>query len=235
MAVCPVTGIIDMNDFTIGSMLLQGWPILSVLLIMSVFSMATFIDRVRALRRTRCNARQFVRYVIRVIEERGLDPAINYCAKHPLPIAKAVLAVLEQNGNRESRERALEHAIEQDVHQIEGGVAALGTIASVAPFVGLLGTVIGIIKAFGSIAVSAGGGAEVVSKGIAEALVTTACGLLVAIPSVAAYNYCVHKIRNLAKDTDLAVYELVAWLSERKEPPVWTGIRTPSDREPDLQ
>ena len=136
--------------------------------------------------------------------------------------------LLEQNGNRESRERALEHAVEQEVHQLGGGVAALGTIASIAPFVGLLGTVIGIIKAFGSIAVSNGGGAEVVSKGIAEALVTTACGLLVAIPSVAAYNYCAHKIKNLAKETDLAVYELVSWLSEAKQPPMWNGIRTNS-------
>ena len=224
-----------MNDFSLFSMLKQGWPILTILLAMSIFSMATFIDRLRALRRTRCNARQFVRYVIRVIEERGLDPAINYCAKHQMPIARAVLAVLEQNGDRESRERALDHAIEQELHQLEAGVAALGTIASVAPFVGLLGTVIGIIKAFGSIAVSNGGGAEVVSKGIAEALVTTACGLLVAIPSVAAYNYCAHKIKNLAKETDLAVYELVAWLSASKEPPVWTGARTPPVKEPEFR
>ena len=224
-----------MNDFSLFSMLKQGWPILCILLVMSIFSMATFIDRLRALRRTRCNAGQFVRYVIRVIEERGLDPAINYCARHQVPVARAVLAVLEQNGDRDARERALEHSIEQDVHQLEGGVAALGTIASVAPFVGLLGTVIGIIKAFGSIAVSAGGGTEVVSAGIAEALVTTACGLLVAIPSVAAYNYCVHKIKSLAKDTDLAVYELVAWLSERKEPPMWTGSRTPPVRDPEFR
>jgi biopolymer transport protein ExbB/TolQ len=92
----------------------------------------------------------------------------------------------------------------------------------------LLGTVIGIIKCFNSIAVNSGGGAEVVSKGVAEALVTTACGLLVAIPSVAAYNYCVHKIKNLAKDTHLAVYDLVTWLSERKDPPLWDGTRTAS-------
>jgi biopolymer transport protein ExbB/TolQ len=224
-----------MNEFSLASMLKQGWPVLTILLVMSVFSAATFIDRLRALRRARCNAGQFVRYVIRVIEERGLDPAINYCAKHPVPIARAVLAVLEQNGDRESRERALEHSVEQDLLQLQAGVSALGTIASVAPFVGLLGTVIGIIKAFGSIAVSAGGGAEVVSAGIAEALVTTACGLLVAIPSVVFYNYCVHKVRNVAKETDLAVYELIAWLSARKEPPVWTGSRTPPVSEPDLR
>ncbi len=207
---------------------------MSILLVMSIFSMATFVDRIRAVRRTRCNARQFVRYVIRVIEERGLDPAISYCAKHQVPVAHAVLAVLEQNGDREARQNAMENAIEQDVHQLEAGVAAIGTIASLAPFVGLFGTVLGIIKAFSSIAVSDGGGAAVVSAGIAEALVTTACGLLVAIPSVAAYNYCVHKIKNLAKETDLAVYELVAWLSTNKQPPMWTGIRSNST-EPDLR
>jgi biopolymer transport protein ExbB/TolQ len=224
-----------MNDFTIASMLKQGWPILSVLLVMSVFSMATFIDRIRAMRRARCNARQFVRYVIRVIEERGLEPAISYCAKHQLPVARAALAALEQPGDRAAREAAVEHAIESDVLQLSAGVTALGTIASVAPFVGLLGTVIGIIKAFGSMALSGGGGTEVVSKGIAEALVTTACGLLVAIPSVAAYNYCVHKVRNLAKETDLAVYELVAWLAARKEPPVQSGLRAPPVKEPEFR
>lgn len=104
--------------------------------------------------------------------------------------------------------------LELEVHQIEMGVAALGTIASLAPFVGLFGTVVGIIKAFGSIAVNSGG-TEVVSAGIAEALVTTACGLLVAIPAVAAYNYCIHRIKNMARETELAVYELAAWFSER--------------------
>lgn len=216
-----------MNDFSLASMIKQGWPVLSILLGMSVFSMATFIDRWRSLRRTRCDARQFVRYVIRVVEERGRDAALDYCEKHHKPVAVAALAVLEQNGDRAARERALDHAVEQDVHQLSNGVAALGTIASIAPFVGLFGTVLGIIKAFGNIAVSSGGGAEVVSAGIAEALVTTACGLLVAIPSVVAYNYCVHKIKYLAQETELAVYELVAWLSDRQEPPVWNGIRQP--------
>jgi biopolymer transport protein ExbB/TolQ len=213
-----------MNDFSLFSMFKQGWPILTILFGMSIISMTILIDRWRALRRTRCDARQFVRYVIRVIEERGLDAAILYCEKHHLPIARAVMAVLQQNGDRETREDALEHSIQNDIHQLENGVATLGTIASIAPFIGLLGTVIGIIKAFGSMAANSGGGAEVVSAGIAEALVTTACGLLVAIPSVAAYNYCVHKIKALAQETDLAVYEIVAWFAQHKEPPVWNGI-----------
>jgi biopolymer transport protein ExbB len=203
-----------MQDFSLFSMLKQGWPVLSVLFLMSIFSTAVLIDRWRAFRRSRCNALKFVRHLIRLASERDPDAARAYCGKYSLPVARTALAVFDARADRDA---AMTHAIELEVHQIETGVAALGTIASLAPFVGLLGTVVGIIKAFGSIAVNSGG-TEVVSAGIAEALVTTACGLLVAIPAVAAYNYCIHQIKNLARETELAVYELVAWLSERDLP-----------------
>jgi len=217
-----------MNDFSVVSMVKQGWPVLSILLTMSVISTAVFIDRWRLLRRTRCDAPQFVRQVIRILRERGMDIALAYCEKHRKPIAAAVSAVLEQNNDRAVRERALEHAIQTEAHQLGRGVSLLGTIASTAPFVGLFGTVVGIIKAFSNIAASAGGGAEVVSAGIAEALVTTACGLLVAIPSVAYYNYCANTIKFVAQETDLAVYELIDWLSaNRLEPAAAKAPRRP--------
>jgi biopolymer transport protein ExbB/biopolymer transport protein TolQ len=212
-----------MNDFSLFSMVKQGWPVLSILLAMSVISTAVFIDRWLSLRRTRCEATQFIRQTIRVIKERGLEAALAYCGKYRVPVAAAALAVLEQSGDRSTRERALEHAIQLEIHQLGRGVAMLGTIASTAPFVGLFGTVVGIIKAFANIAVSTGGGAEVVSAGIAEALVTTACGLLVAIPSVIYYNYCAHAIKHLAQETDLAVYELIAWLCDSQDPAAASG------------
>jgi biopolymer transport protein ExbB/TolQ len=88
-------------------------------------------------------------------------------------------------------------------------VPVLGTVAGTAPFVGLFGTVIGIIKAFASIAVNSGGGPEVVSAGIAEALITTACGLVVAIPALIGYNYCIHMTEVLMTDAELLVYDLI--------------------------
>ena len=201
-----------MHDLSFLSMFKQGWPILTVLFVMSVFSVAIFIGRWRAFRQIRCDALHFVRHVIRIAEERGCDSATAYCGKYSFPVARAALAALETRGDRDA---AVTHAIELEVHQLETGVAPLGTIASLAPFVGLFGTVVGIIKAFCSIAATSGGGTEVVSAGIAEALVTTACGLLVAIPAVAFYNYCAHRVRNMARETELAVYELVAWLADR--------------------
>jgi len=219
-----------MHDFALLTMFKQGWPVLCVLLTMSILSTAMFIDRWRALWRIRCDAIHFVRYVIRVIDERDRDAARAYCGKYRLPVAHAALAVLEARATREARDAAMTHAIEAEVHRLEPGVSTMGTIASLAPFVGLFGTVVGIIKAFNSIAANSGGGTEVVSAGIAEALVTTACGLLVAIPSVAAYNYCVHKIRNLARETELAVYELVVWLSDRDTPQTQQTSRAPESR-----
>lgn len=205
-----------MHDYSLFTMFRQGWPVLSVLLLMSIFSTAVLVDRWRAFRLTHCDALHFVRHVIRIADERGCDIARAYCVKYSLPVARAALAVFDARANRDV---AMTHAIELEVHKLETGVAALGTIASLAPFVGLFGTVVGIIKAFGSIAVNSGG-TEVVSAGIAEALVTTACGLLVAIPAVAAYNYCIHRIKNMARETELAAYELVAWLTDRDLPQV---------------
>ncbi len=220
MAVAQVaSGVSAMHEFTVLTMLKQGWPVLTVLLLMSIFSMAIVIDRYRALRRTQCDAIAFIRHVIRIAKDRDCDSARTYCGQYRLPVARAALAVLNVRGDREERGEAMTHAIEAEVHQLETGVAVIGTIASLAPFVGLFGTVVGIIKAFCNIAANSGGGTEVVSAGIAEALVTTACGLLVAIPAVAAYNYFVHRIRNLGRETELAVYELIAWLSEREASP----------------
>lgn len=209
----------------------QGWPVLCVLLTMSIFSVAIFIDRLRVFRRQRCDILAFVRHVIRIAEERDCDTARAYCGKYRLPVALACHAVLSARGNRDALDSAMSHAIETEVHRLERGVAAIGTIASLAPFVGLFGTVVGIIKAFSSIAANSGGGTDVVSAGIAEALVTTACGLLVAIPAVAFYNYCAHRIKSLARETELAVYELIVWLSDRGSGPS-AAARSPDARPP---
>ena len=92
-------------------------------------------------------------------------------------------------GSRESVARALERQAQREQQNLKRGINLLATVGSTAPFVGLLGTVVGIINAFQQMAATGSGGLATVSGGIAEALVTTAFGLLVAIPAVMAYNY----------------------------------------------
>jgi biopolymer transport protein TolQ len=100
---------------------------------------------------------------------------------------------LAPTGNRdvavESVARALERQAQREVQSLKRGLGILATVGSTAPFVGLLGTVMGIVTAFQSMAASGSGGLGTVSAGIAEALYTTAGGLLVAIPAVMAYNF----------------------------------------------
>ena len=198
-----------MGGFTLLDMLEQGWPILSVLLLLSIWSITIIVDRWMALRRSKGNAWRMVRNVIRSLETAGPNAALDYCEKSRLPEAVTFAAVLVQPGGREARERAMERSIQMQMRGLEWGIPALGTIASIAPFIGLLGTVMGIIKAFAGIAANAGGGTEAVAAGIAEALVTTACGLLVAIPALVGYNTFVHRIRALAQEIELATEELI--------------------------
>jgi biopolymer transport protein ExbB/TolQ len=128
-------------------------------------------------------------------------------------------SIITAGGDRETKERAAQHALQAEINRLEAYVPVLGTVGSTAPFVGLLGTVLGIIKSFQDIAIHSGAGPEVVSAGIAEALIATAFGLIVAIPAVMFYNYFVHKIQRLAQEIDLATFELIELLSDTEKTP----------------
>jgi biopolymer transport protein ExbB/TolQ len=202
-----------MTGFSLQEMMLNGWPIISVLLIMSIYSIAIMSDRILTLRRAHTNPRTFVASVIGIIDGEGVPKALEHCRKSQKPIAAVVAAVLAQPGKLERRKQALQNAVQEQINLLELRVPVLGTVASTAPFVGLLGTVIGIIKAFRDIAMNVGGGPEVVSAGIAEALITTAFGLFVAIPAVFGFNYCVNRVRKMAREMNLATYAVIERLS----------------------
>jgi biopolymer transport protein ExbB/TolQ len=203
-----------MSGFDLNTMLMHGWPVLSVLLIMSVFSITVIVDRWLTMRRGQVDTRAFVAKVSRIVREQSPAAAQDYCRNRSQPIAAVAAAVLAQAGGREARERALQHAMQAQIREMESYVPILGTIASSAPFVGLFGTVVGIIRAFSDIASNVGGGPEVVASGIAEALVTTAGGLLVAIPALIGYNYFVRQIQRETDAIDIALYDLIEALCE---------------------
>ena len=198
-----------MSGFTLREMIFHGWPVLSILLIMSILSVTTIVDRLLALRRARADAGRFVANLIRILEEQGTARGLEHCARSSKAVAVVMAAILRQPGKRVAKERVMQHALQEQIRDLEFMVPVLATVAGTAPFVGLFGTVVGIIKAFANIATNVGGGPEVVAAGIAEALITTACGLLVAIPALMSYNYFVHQIERLTVDIDLAAYEVI--------------------------
>ena len=204
-----------MGGFTLRDMIINGWPVLSILAVFSIISVTIICDRIVALKHAALNARLFVANLVKVLEEQGASRALSYCDQVRKPVAAVAAEILLASGGRDAKERALQHGLQAQVRQIEKYVPILGTIAGTAPFVGLLGTVIGIIKAFHDISVNVGGGPEVVSAGIAEALITTAFGLFVAVPAVWAYNYFAGKVEGFNVEMDNSSSELLDYFIKK--------------------
>jgi biopolymer transport protein ExbB/TolQ len=207
-----------MSGVTFADLLVRGWPVLGSLLLMSVLSLAVILNRFFVFKGTRLDAREFVHSVARAFRSGSAEEAARLCARYPQPVAVACGAIVGQRGGRDARERALQHALLGETQRLEAYVPILATIASTAPFIGLLGTVIGIIRAFSDISTNLEGGPGVVAAGIAEALVSTAAGLVVAIPAVVAYNYFVRRAERLVDEIDLAAYELIETITEEPAP-----------------
>ena len=197
-----------------------------VLFFMSMWSFGVAIERIFTFTQARNQSKMFAPQVAKHLRDGRLKDAIalasskNYRYSH---LAKVVLAGLqeyqfqqESGGQGLGREdlmdtvrRSIQRASALTASDLKKGVSALATIGSTAPFVGLLGTVVGVITAFQGIAASGSGGIGAVSAGIAEALVETALGLVVAIPAVWFYNYLTGRIEYFNVEMDNSSSELV--------------------------
>jgi biopolymer transport protein ExbB len=178
-----------------------------VLLLMGLASLTVFVERLLTLRRSRRASRRFAGRVGDGIVPSTVGQVIAEARAHESgPLARLVetglstyqAALSGKDGDGltpvERTRRRLERRIDLLVAEMKRGLPLLATVGSVAPFVGLLGTVLGIISAFQGIAATGSGGLSSVSAGIAEALIETALGLAVAIPSVFAFNYLATRI-----------------------------------------
>jgi biopolymer transport protein ExbB/biopolymer transport protein TolQ len=198
----------------------MGWParcIAIILFIESIWSLAVMIDRYLYFSAARKQSREFAPKVAGALKDSKLEEAIKIADRNKKShLAEVVTAGLQEFRSAgtseaaiESSGRALERA-EAIVHaKLKRGLAVLATIGSTAPFVGLLGTVIGILNAFQQIATQKTSGIGAVAGGISEALVTTAFGLLVAIPAVMAFNYFTGRVEAFDVEMDNSSSELV--------------------------
>jgi biopolymer transport protein ExbB/TolQ len=196
-----------------------------VLFIMSMWSFGVAFERLFTFTQARNQSKLFAPQVAKQLKDGRLKEAIalasskNYRYSH---LAKVVLAGLQEyqfqqeSGSGLDRSdmmdtvrRAIQRAAALTASDLKKGVPALATIGSTAPFVGLLGTVIGVINAFQGIGASGSAGIGAVSIGISEALVETALGLVVAIPAVWFYNYLTGRVEYFNVEMDNSSSELV--------------------------
>jgi biopolymer transport protein ExbB/biopolymer transport protein TolQ len=202
-----------------------------ILIFMSMWSFGVAIERIYTFNQAKKQSKAYAPQVAKHLKEGRLKDAIavssskNYRYSH---LAKVVLAGLQEyqfqqeaasNLSREDLvdtvRRAIQRAAALTANDLKKGVAALATIGATAPFVGLLGTVVGIITAFQGIAATGSGGIGAVSAGIAEALVETALGLVVAIPAVWFYNYLSGRIEYFNVEMDNSSSELVDYFIKK--------------------
>jgi biopolymer transport protein ExbB len=202
-----------------------------ILIIMSMISFGVAIERIYTFWQARKQSKLYAPQVAKHLKEGRLKDAIAvstnkaYRYSH---LAKVVLAGLQEyqfaqeSGQSMSRDdvldtvrRAIQRASALTASDLKKWVSSLATIGATAPFVGLLGTVVGIITAFQGIAATGSGGLGAVSAGISEALVETALGLLVAIPAVWFYNYLSGRIEYFNVEMDNSSSELVDYFIKK--------------------
>jgi biopolymer transport protein ExbB/TolQ len=192
-----------------------------ILFIMSIWSLAVIIDRALYFNAAKKQSREFAPRVAGALKEGKLDEAIKVADRNKKShLAEVVTAGLQEFRNYgsggaiteaqiESSQRALERS-EAIVHaKLKRGLGGLATIGSTSPFIGLFGTVVGILNAFQQIATQKTSGIGAVAGGISEALVTTAFGLLVAIPAVMTFNYFTGKVESFDVEMDNSSSELI--------------------------
>jgi biopolymer transport protein ExbB len=210
----------------------MGWAaklVVILLFFMSAWSIGVMIDRAIAYNGARKQSRQFAPAVAGALREGKLDEAVKIADRYKKShLAKVVVAGLQEfqahqisadipGEEIDASKRALDRAEAIVRAELKRGVSGLATIGSTAPFVGLFGTVVGIINAFKGISNEKSTGLAAVAGGISEALVTTALGLLVAIPAVMVFNHFTSKIEAFDVEMGNSSSELIDYFLKRTQ------------------
>ncbi len=201
-----------------------GWVakgVILLLLIMSIYSISVMFEKYMTYRAARKESLEYLPLLARSLKADKLQEAVDsskrYKKAHIAKVTSAgLLEFLNQSGSTgtsydivEAVRRQLDMASALTSAEMKKGLGGLATIGSTAPFIGLFGTVMGIVNAFTGMATSGSGGLAAVSAGIAEALITTAFGLLVAIPAVMAFNYFTGRLERFDIEMTNSSQELI--------------------------
>ena len=201
---------------TFWSYMEQGGPVMWPLLAFSVLGLAVAIERFFALRKAGVNVNEFLAKVRKALMvNRSLRDAVKICEQYQGPVASVMKAGLLKFGQpKEDIEKTIENAALFEMGRLERGLSILATTANVAPLLGFLGTVTGMINSFDALAKVGLSNPAAVAAGISEALITTAAGLFIAIPIQIIYNYYMARINKFVRDIETAANMLIETFGE---------------------
>ncbi len=190
----------------------RGGLLMYAILGLSIIAVAIVVERLLYLQKIKGDEAPLLARLKSTLEKSHFDEALSICEANPTPFANLMKVAIEhRHYSQESIKDAITDAANMEIPRLERYLSFLGTIAHIAPLLGLLGTVTGNIRAFGVLGEfeAAGGNPALLAQGISEALLTTAAGLVVAIPSIIFYNYLVSRVNHMIIRIENRVTELV--------------------------
>ncbi|MFZ5451177.1 MAG: MotA/TolQ/ExbB proton channel family protein [Thermodesulfobacteriota bacterium] len=210
----------DLTKMMLNLALGGGTWVLALLIVLSIASVAVMLERARTFYRGRFAEETFLQELEPLLANEAWPQAAALCDHTPGFEPQVLLAGLGQvQRGRHAVEEAMEAERIRLGLMLEKRLGFLGTLGANAPFIGLFGTVLGIIHAFKDLALTEGGGGPAVMSGIAEALVATAVGLLVAIPAVMAYNFFHRKLHAILERSQRLSRILLTYLADHEAAP----------------
>ena len=197
----------------------KGGPLMWLILLCSVLAGAVFLERATYFRRITIRVGEFMRGLSNLIQNRRFAEAQMECASSPAPVTRVIhAAILRHQSSRGELKDIVQEAGQLEVPRLERRLGILATIAFVSPMIGLLGTVVGLIESFVTVSSQSGfAGATDIASGIYQSLLTTAGGLVVAIPCAVGYSYLSARVNALMHDMERAGIEIVNLISESRE------------------
>jgi biopolymer transport protein ExbB len=212
-----------------GQMTILNKGVIIILIVLSIWSLYVSVERAIVFSKARKQSLQFAKQATEHLKndrpQAAIDAAMKYPQSHLARVVSAGLQSFQFESQTsplseveivEAATRAVERATLLTTSDLRRGIGSLATIATITPFIGLFGTVIGIINAFHGMALTGSGGIGAVSAGIAEALVATALGLGVAIPAAWMFNYFTNKLERLQIEMSNSSSELVDFFMKRQ-------------------
>ncbi|MDH5185504.1 MAG: MotA/TolQ/ExbB proton channel family protein [candidate division WOR-3 bacterium] len=198
----------------------KGGDFMWFLLALAVIGLAIVLERLYTIFiKIRLNAKTFVAKLIETVDKSGVEAGIELCAKTPSPVARTLKPILEMEKEGKTRammEDALMRAGTSELGFLDRGMALMAGLTTVAPFVGFLGTVNGMIRAFAAVAAVGEVEPTVVASGISEALITTKWGLIIAAPLAIIYILFSGRINGYTRDMETASTQLLDYLEAKR-------------------
>lgn len=196
------------HDFSMFQVLMKGGWTIGLLILMSIVVFAVLYER-WSYYRAHFQKREEVMAVLEpFLNKKTFHECVEACDRNGTILTMVVQSGLKAKSEETDMTQAMEREAKIQLLRLEAHLPLLATIGSIAPFVGLFGTVLGIIQAFQDLALANAGGAAVVSKGIAEALFATATGLFVAITAVFIYNWFQARLNEIAQEAEIVISEI---------------------------